>query len=283
MPQCSTHTWIETHAVCPGCALPYCDACLVEFLGERICGRCRDLRLRAMQGTAVVTPRLAGTSQVEIFGWLQAGWAIVAADLGTWVLAALIYMAVVGVGSSFCPLAVFAAFPMQCGMYMMAWNKLVYGETKLDIMFEGFRRTLNLLLLVLILFAISLALGVGLIAALVAFGVFAQDNAGVLVTAMLTLYGGFGILMLLAGGAMFFVFPHIAARNVNPIEAVAASWEVVRRNFLMYTLAAVLYGIIQSAGSLALCIGALFTVPLIEAAKAQAYADHYSIDGWNQV
>lgn len=283
MPHCTTHSWIETHAVCPGCAMPYCEACLVEFLGERLCGRCRDLRLRAMQGSAIVSPRLAGTNQVEIFGWLQAGWSIVAADLGTWVLAALIYVLVVVGGSFFCPLAVYAAIPMQCGMYMMAWSKLAYGETRLDIMFEGFRRTVNLLLLLLIVGAASLALGVALMGVLVALGVFGQGSAGILLSVILTVYGGLGIFMVLVGGATFFVLPHIAARNVNPIEAITASWEVARRNFLMYTLTALLYGVIQSAGMLALCVGAMFTIPLIEAAKAQAYADHYSIDGWNQV
>ena len=50
MPTCQNHPAIEAEAPCASCGQPYCDACLVQFQGLRLCGRCRDLRLGQMLG-----------------------------------------------------------------------------------------------------------------------------------------------------------------------------------------------------------------------------------------
>jgi uncharacterized membrane protein len=89
------------------------------------------------------------------------------------------------------------------------------------------------------------------------------------------------ILSALFAGAIFFVFPHIAARNVGPIEALQGSWEVFRRNILMFAVTAFVYNLIAEAGALACCIGAFVTAPLIVAATVNAYIDHFGLQGVN--
>lgn len=50
MPSCVYHPQVETNEFCAACALPHCSSCLVDFTGQRMCGRCRDLQLARMQG-----------------------------------------------------------------------------------------------------------------------------------------------------------------------------------------------------------------------------------------
>lgn len=59
MPHCVYHPQVETNEFCAACALPHCAACLVDFAGQRLCGRCRDLRLAQMQGVGAPADRPA--------------------------------------------------------------------------------------------------------------------------------------------------------------------------------------------------------------------------------
>jgi hypothetical protein len=56
MPVCVYHPQVEASAYCPDCTYPYCAACMVEFMGQQLCGRCRDLRLAQMQGQGPERP-----------------------------------------------------------------------------------------------------------------------------------------------------------------------------------------------------------------------------------
>jgi hypothetical protein len=57
MPNCVYHPQVDTNEFCAACTLPHCSACLVDFAGQRLCGRCRDLRLAQMQGLGAQADR----------------------------------------------------------------------------------------------------------------------------------------------------------------------------------------------------------------------------------
>ena len=78
-----------------------------------------------------------------------------------------------------------------------------------------------------------------------------------------------------------FALPHIAATNANPIDAIAASWNVFKRNPWKFILAEHVFTFILMSGVLACGVGVLVTMPLYFAILSKAYADHFGIDGWN--
>src|SRR5947209_105572 len=51
---CGNHPARLTGQVCLDCGRPFCEDCLAEFVGRRLCGWCRDQRLRQMQPSKTV-------------------------------------------------------------------------------------------------------------------------------------------------------------------------------------------------------------------------------------
>jgi hypothetical protein len=283
MAYCVNHPTTETDHTCAQCGRPFCDACLVEILGQRYCGPCRDRRLAEMQGQLTppqtTAPPFAGTGTVDIGRWLTAGWQLIQGDILVFAVASLLYMLIGGLTCGI------LAGPMTCGMYLMVFRKMAYGRVEIGNVFDGFRRAgwaiLGFFLLVAISFGVGIVLGLPGTAVQTIGQV--QKNTGLtivgaLLNQIVSLAGG-----LVVGGALLFMFPHIAARNSNPIEALSASFQVFRRNWLMFVLTALLFQLIESAGVLALCVGIFVTVPLVMAATAQAYADHFGIEGFDAI
>ena len=50
MEPCLNHPEVTAASACAGCSRPFCDRCLVQFMGKSMCGHCRDLRLVQAQG-----------------------------------------------------------------------------------------------------------------------------------------------------------------------------------------------------------------------------------------
>ncbi|MFN3651414.1 MAG: hypothetical protein ACK47B_17700 [Armatimonadota bacterium] len=277
MAYCVNHPVVETEQRCPSCGGPFCDACLVEFLGQRYCGPCRDRKLAEMEGATAMGggAPLAGTGTVDVGGWLTAGWQIIEKDLITWCVASLLLFLLSGLSCYVC------LPPLLCGMYMMAFRKMQYGVVEVGNMFDGFRRFLNAFLLGLLIFGVQMAVSLALTLPLMGAQATVGDNFGAVMGLNLLSNGIQFVVNSIIGGILFFSFPHIAARNANPAEAISASWEVVRRNPLMFILTAFLYQMIISIGVAALCVGVLVTMALVTAATAKAYADHFGIQGYD--
>jgi hypothetical protein len=53
MATCTNHPDVETAEACASCGRPFCAACLVDFMGRRTCGACRDQHLAQMHPRAV--------------------------------------------------------------------------------------------------------------------------------------------------------------------------------------------------------------------------------------
>jgi uncharacterized membrane protein len=276
MAACLNHPTVDTSAVCARCAQPYCDSCLVDFMGQRFCGPCRDYRLYELQHPGGPGAVYSGTGTVDMGRWLGAGWNIISQDLMTWAIAMLL-AGVIGLFSCYVCLG-----PLMCGMSMMAYRKMTYGTVEVGNVFDGFKRFLNAFLFMLILGVVSYAIGIGIQFGTSMLTLIDRGNQSLTVVALLMQWGISIPVQGLLRGLTFFSLPHIAARNANPIDALTASWEVVRRNPLMFCVAGLVFQIISSAGALALCLGIFVTAPLIVAANAQAYADHFGIEGWDR-
>ena len=283
MAKCVNHPGVETDTPCANCGRPFCDACLVEFMGQRYCGPCRDLKLAGLQQPAgpfgESGPR-AGTGTVDIGGWLNAGWQIIQPDLGLFALAA--FLTVI--------LSVFScgivAGPMAAGMYMMCFARLTYGRTDLAYLWMGFRRFLNAFLVVLLLVAVLLGVEIAISLPFgISMGILGSNRStsgfaegGQLVSGLLNT-----VISFVIQAAAFFALPLVAARNVNAIDAFRASWAIFLRNPGGFLLTAFVFEVLRRLGGLACCVGVFVTIPWIFAAQVKAFSEYFSVEGWEQV
>jgi uncharacterized membrane protein len=274
MPSCAQHPTVDTDRACATCGRPHCDACLVEFLGQWHCGYCRDQKLLAMQGPLTDDAPLAGTGTVDISRWLEFGWQMVSRDVATWMVATLL-MGVLGAFS--CGIC---APALACGLYMMAFRSMTYGRVEIGNVFDGFRRFLWALLLGLLIGISSYAL-VFLVS--LPLELLTAKDESLNAVAGLVSQGWSFIVQIALTGFTLFAMPHVAARNAPPIDALAASFAVVRRNIPMFLLCGFVFNLISGLGICACIVGVLLTMPWIVAATAKAYADHFGIRGWEAV
>jgi uncharacterized membrane protein len=242
------------------------------------------MRLAETQGvrSAVQPAVFAETGTVDIGRWLTAGWTMVSADLGTWMLATLLMLvltfATCGLGGP----------AMLCGLYLLAFRKQAGRPVVATDVTLGFRRFLNAFLAYLLLMLPSLILtGVQQVLQMMlqvmvsTSGGGREPNFGLVGLLMVVSLGG-SLVNMVVGYATytvgFFTLPLVAARNIGPVEAISQSWAVVRRNPWMFLLTTILFQLIMPLGFVALCVGVLVTVPLVVASTAQAYTDHFGLD-----
>lgn len=276
MAACLNHPVIETDAGCARCAQPYCDACLVDFMGQRFCGPCRDYKLYEMQHPGGPGAVYSGTGTVDMGRWLGAGWNIISQDLATWAVATFLFFLLTGCSIQVC------YGPLSAGLYMMAFRKMTYGNVEIGNVFDGFQRFLNAFLLVLLVAVVVGVVSFGVNLGTTALQFIDTSNRSLPFISVMINYGLSVPIQGIAEGFTFFALAHVAARNANPIDALSASWEVIRRNPLMFVICGIVFTFISLAGTAAFCIGILVTYPLTMAAVAQAYADHFGIDGWDR-
>ena len=277
---CVNHPTVAAQTTCSSCSQPFCSSCLVTFQGQPHCGPCRDRLLVELEhGRPEADGRLIGTSVVDMGGWLRGGWELVRDDLMNFGLAALILLAVVGT----CPLLL---GPLYCGYYVMAFHKIRYGRTELGHLFALFRRPVPSLVAGLIVTVFIYAMLAVEFAPLIGALLTGQGLAAALM-AMLVASSVLSVIATIAGvalgGATFFWFARLAATDESALEAFRANWEVVRRSFLMYCLAGFVFQIVGNIGMLACYVGVFLTMPIMMAAEAKAYADHFGIEGFDQI
>jgi hypothetical protein len=92
MSTCINHPGTEAHERCAGCGRPFCPSCLVDFLGHRSCGACRDYKLAQMQPgqPGQPGPSLVFSPQRRQKGSVLAGGIMLALILGPMLLGLLL-------------------------------------------------------------------------------------------------------------------------------------------------------------------------------------------------
>jgi uncharacterized membrane protein len=104
---------------------------------------------------------------------------------------------------------------------------------------------------------------------------FARVFGALLLIAIAALIGGVFCLIpgLIVYGLAFLTYPMIVEGGKGTIDAIKASIEVTKRDWIMFTVFAVALYIISAAGALACGVGALATLPLLFLGQALAYRD----------
>ncbi|HZF37392.1 MAG TPA: hypothetical protein VE715_01095, partial [Blastocatellia bacterium] len=84
---------------------------------------------------------------------------------------------------------------------------------------------------------------------------------------------------LIVYGLTFLTYPMIVEGGKGTIDAIKASIEVTKQNWVMFTVFAVALYLLASAGAIACGVGVLATMPLLFLGQALAYRDLVGIPG----
>jgi hypothetical protein len=221
----------------------YCQSCGSPMeSGAGFCGSCGSAqRIEAAPGAVVAAPAaytVRPGSQSDTMRWIGEGWDVVKNDLGTFVLMTIVMMLVNGAVPLLLQGATTAGF-------QGAFRKSLRGQkpTVADL-FEGFQ------------FFVS-TLGAHIVISILAF-----------IGALFLIIPGLVI------GAMYnFTFLFIVDKRMDMGTAMRASHEVVKQDYVGYTLFLIALILLNIAGFLCLLVGLLVTIPISYAAVAVAYRD----------
>ena len=175
---------------------------------------------------------------VNTMGWISAGWDMVKADMVAWIIGALLMLVLSGV------VPVILQGAMIIGLHIMAIKKLQNRTPEFADVFKGFNYFVP-----------------GLVAALlISVGVFAGM--------ILCIVPG-----LVVAAATMFSYLFIVDRNMDFWPAIQASHDVVKNDYVGFTLFFLALGILQMIGAILCFVGLLVTLPIMYCAITVAYKE----------
>jgi hypothetical protein len=207
---------------------------------------------------------------VKFGDWISGGWKLFTLDMKTWVLASLFHLVL-----SMIPL-VFALI----GIYIPI---LTGGEPNFLVMVP-----LVVIMPVIMLISIFLSGGMHRMAQKQLRGekievkdIFScKDRIGRLIggTVLVFLATFCGLLLFVIGvypvaALVFFTIPIIVNEDISAIDAITKSYNLVKRDLLMFTLFVFVVMMISQIGANFCLVGLLFTYPLLFTITAVAYRD----------
>lgn len=181
---------------------------------------------------------MAGNASATPGRWIGAGWGIVKADLGNYVLITVMALLLAMVGSFI------VAGPLIAGLFISVRRRMLEGRTDLGDLFAGFSLFIDAFL-VFILVSIFALIGL----------VFLVLPALVVIT-----------LYLLS-------FAFLADRKLSFWDAMEASRKLVLQDLLGWTLFVILLIMLNVLGLMLAGVGVLITIPVTAGAVAAAYRD----------
>ena len=186
--------------------------------------------------------------EVDFGGWIEKGFALWKQDIVTLAVVALIVFVV----------SAFSLFiltgPMMVGLFMIifALHDKTQPKPQIGDVFKGFEMFAPSLVLFLILF------GVGLATSVFNFIPHIGRFIGMLAS-------------LCVQTIVMFAWAFLVDKKMAPVDAVKASFEVVKDNFFPFLGLNLVAGIIGSIGVIACCIGVFVTLPIAFCINVVAY------------
>jgi len=209
--------------------------------------------------------------RVAIGDWIAAGWGVFTRAPGLTIGATVLVHVILLVAGCIPFGSVVLAGPLLGGLFALFLKLHRGAEAELNDAFSGFQRFLDLFLVGLLPGLVQLA---GMSAAYAYFlGVMAsggqEPNPAVLVPLVL-----FGVaIAIYVQVAVLFAIPLVIDRGLGAWDALRTSHGIVWRNPLPILLFIAVTWALNVAGYLALCVGALVTLPVYYATLAIAYDD----------
>jgi uncharacterized membrane protein len=223
----------------------FCDQCGTQISSEQqFCPNCGRSFTGAPAAAAFVPPPVwtpPTSVQVHAGKWIGAGWALVKADMGAYVLAALIFCLLSGV--PFIQGALFAGFHIYT-IKKMTGRRAEFGD-----LFKGFNYFIPTLVASLLI------------------GVF-------------TFIGTIFCIIpgLVVAAALKFTYLFIVDKRMDFWPAMQASHDVVKQDYFGFTMFLILAFLVNVLGFLCCVVGLLVTFPLTIAAITVAYQEIVGFD-----
>jgi uncharacterized membrane protein len=225
----------------------YCHTCGTEIrAGVQFCHNCGQPLAAAPPppGVASSTPWTPPTGvKAQSSRWISAGWQMVKADLGTYVLLCLVFTVV----SSVVPIVLQG--PMLVGFHIFCIKKILNRRAELGDLFKGFDYFLPALVASLVISAFVLA------------GTLVCIIPGLVVAAMYK-----------------FTYLFIVDKRMDFWPAMQASHAVVKNDYFGFTMFLVLMALVNLLGFLCCIVGLLVSVPVTLAAITVAYREIVGFD-----
>lgn len=182
--------------------------------------------------------------QANIGNWISRAWQIVSADLTTFVLLGLIYLAIIGVAATTVIGGFLVAGPLSVGFFLIVFNRMRGKPINIGDIAKGFDYFIPAVLSSILVSAFS---GIGFVFCII---------PGIIVAALYLLTPAF-----------------ILEKKLDFWEAMEASRKASSGHVFELVIFVLLIGLINLLGVLTCVVGLLITVPLTFVATALAYDD----------
>ncbi|MGA3075736.1 MAG: zinc-ribbon domain-containing protein [Bryobacteraceae bacterium] len=202
------------------------------------CGTSLAVGASSLGGAPAVAWTPPPMVEVHAGRWISEGWALVTADLGNYVLLALIFLVL----SSAVP--VILQGPMIAGLHIFTMKKLMGRRAEFADLFTGFNYFVPTLVA-------SIVIGLFVFA-----GTLACIIPGLVVAAMYK-----------------FTYLFIVDKRMDFWPAMQASHAVVKRDYAGFTLFLILMALVNILGALCCIVGLLVSIPVTFAAITVAYKE----------
>lgn len=218
------------------------------------------------------TPPTGPRIRFEVIG---EAWGELMRSMGTWVLAQLVYLVIVGV--------------IAFSGYLVILLPLILGEGSAPSLIAALFGYLVVLVLILVvsgafagaLYRMAIRQIRGEMPAagdlFQSFDLAPRFIAAHLIVGLLT-YVGF-ILCFIPGlivlGLTFLALPILADQNVGSVDAIRMSWEALKKDAFMAILFFLVLSIVAQLGGIACGIGVIFTLPMFFLGCAIVYRDFF--------
>jgi uncharacterized membrane protein len=216
----------------------FCQKCGAPVSPEvRFCPRCGQPL--APVGPASGPP-VAWTAPVGVKSdtgrWVSEGWQMVKADLGTYIVLALIFTAINSVGS------VITQGPLMVGFHIVCMKKMMNRQTKIGDLFKG-------------------------------FNYFVPAMVASIIIALFTLAGALACLVggLVVAAIFNFTYLFIVDKRMDFWPAMQASHAVVKNDYFGFTMFALVLMLVNLLGVLCCIVGIFVAMPVTVAAITVAY------------
>jgi uncharacterized membrane protein len=177
-------------------------------------------------------------THAQIGHWVSAGWGIVKADLGTFMVMSLVFVVLNSV------VPIILQGPLIAGFYVVCARKVLYGRFDFGDLFKGFNY---------------------FVAALV---------ASILISIFTFIGTLFCIIPGLVLAAMFmFSYLFIIDKRMDFWPAMQASHAIVKNDYVGFTLFFIVVVLVNILGVLCCIVGVLATMPILYAATTVAYKE----------
>jgi len=219
----------------------YCHTCGTQVAdGTTFCPNCGQPLTGPAPGSLapVVQWTPPSTVTLQTGRWINIGWEMVKADLGNFVLIALVFTLLSGM------VPVIIQGPLLAGFHIFCMKKMFNRQAEFADLFKGFNYFVPTLVASL----------------------------------LISLFSALGMLLCIIPGLVIasmykFTYLFIFDKRMDFWPAMQASHAVVKNDYVGFTLFLVVLGLINLLGFLCCIVGVLITIPLSIAAITAAYRD----------